>query len=139
MSYTGEEEEKVAATLPPPPPRSLKREDEEESGPPSCASALPIPMFALHPRGSFYVPLSVDRSVVDPFLDLFDTRDDDDDASAPAAPAAPAPAVMLHPVTINVNFCGPVAAASASPAVKVNNNIPSGSSQQRQQHLLGRT
>ena len=54
-----------------------------------------IPIFALSSSGSFYVPLTVDCSVISPYMSLFS-----EDASA-----------LLHPVTISVNFNGPVQAA----------------------------
>lgn len=57
-----------------------------------------IPIFALHPKGSHYIPLEVSDEVVKPYLHLFE-------------PGSDLP-LMLHPVTISVNFCGPVRMAS---------------------------
>jgi len=51
-----------------------------------------LPIFALNAKGSYYIPLSIDSSVIAPFLNLFN-----DDYVGP-----------LHPVTISVNFTGPL-------------------------------
>jgi len=51
-----------------------------------------LPIFALNAKGSYYIPLSIDSSVIAPFLNLFN-----DDYVGP-----------LHPVTISVNFTGPM-------------------------------
>ena len=48
-----------------------------------------IPVFALSPRGSFYVPLSVNAANLEDFLPLLS-----ESSSGP-----------LHPVTISVKFC----------------------------------
>jgi hypothetical protein len=79
---------------------TAKKEEEEISAeataePPQTSS---VPVFALHPSGSYYVPLSIDRAAVAPYLVVFE-------AAAPPPGGAP---VLLHPVTINVNFSGPV-------------------------------
>ncbi|XP_030761607.1 transcription factor cwo isoform X2 [Sitophilus oryzae] len=50
-----------------------------------------VPLFALHAKGSYYVPLTIDYKTVLPFLRGGDLLD-----------ATPAPA--LHPVTISVSF-----------------------------------
>lgn len=57
-----------------------------------------IPIFALHPKGSHYIPLSVMDDVIQPYLHLFDQG-----TELP---------LMLHPITISVNFCGPIRIAS---------------------------
>ena len=49
-----------------------------------------LPIFALNTKGSHYIPLSIDSSVIAPFLSLFN-----EDYTGP-----------LHPVTISVNFTG---------------------------------
>ena len=54
-------------------------------------SGVSLPIFALNAKGSYYIPLSIDSSVISPFLNLFA-----DDYTGP-----------LHPVTISVNFTGP--------------------------------
>jgi len=51
-----------------------------------------LPIFALNAKGSYYIPLSIDPSVIAPFLNLFT-----DDYAGP-----------LHPITISVNFTGPM-------------------------------
>ena len=63
--------------------------------PPTGPSSVPI--FALHPKGSYYVPLSLDYTILAPYLVAFSAAEDRAGGS-----------VMLHPITINVNFCGPV-------------------------------
>merc|ERR1712018_1049612 len=57
-----------------------------------------IPIFALHPKGSHYIPLSVTEEVIQPYLHLFDQG-----SELP---------LMLHPITISVNFCGPIRIAA---------------------------
>lgn len=57
-----------------------------------------VPIFALHPKGSHYIPLSVNEDVIYPYLHLFDQGSD-----------LP---LMLHPISISVNFCGPIRIAS---------------------------
>ena len=57
-----------------------------------------VPIFALHPKGSHYIPLSVTEEVIQPYLHLFDQG-----SELP---------LMLHPITISVNFCGPIRIAA---------------------------
>jgi len=57
-----------------------------------------VPIFALHPKGSHYIPLSVTEDVIQPCLHLFEQT-----TELP---------LMLHPITISVNFCGPIRIAS---------------------------
>ena len=80
----------------------LKAEPEiklSQSPPPSALAAYPpshspaqrpqtIPIFALNSKSSYYVPMSVDISVITPFLSLYN------EDTCP----------LLHPVTISVNF-----------------------------------
>jgi len=54
-------------------------------------SGQTLPIFALNTKGSYYVPLSIDSSILSPFLHLF--------AEDHVGP--------LHPITISVNFSGP--------------------------------
>ena len=61
-----------AATAPPPPP----------------PLPVPVPIFALNSQGSYYVPMTVDLSVIEPFLSLYKEKN----------------CAVLHPVTISVNF-----------------------------------
>lgn len=51
-------------------------------------SATPVPIFALNSSGSYYVPMTVDVSVISPFLHLYKEKE----------------CSVLHPVTISVNF-----------------------------------
>merc|ERR1712223_767237 len=57
-----------------------------------------VPIFALHPKGSHYIPLSVTEEVIQPYLHLFDQG-----SELP---------LMLHPISISVNFCGPIRIAA---------------------------
>lgn len=63
----------------------------KSSPPPSsdCSKTLGIPIFALHDGGAFYIPLTVEASLLRPQL--------------PFVPDA-GPETLLHPVTISVNF-----------------------------------
>lgn len=47
-----------------------------------------VPIFMLHTKGSFYVPLTVDYKALMPYFPSYEISDE----------------VILHPVTINVNF-----------------------------------
>ncbi|XP_029165676.1 transcription factor cwo isoform X1 [Nylanderia fulva] len=56
---------------------------------PPSSSSHGVPIFALHDAGSFYVPLTVEASLIRPYLSFIpDTGPD----------------IVLHPVTISVNF-----------------------------------
>ena len=57
-----------------------------------------IPIFALHPKGTHYIPMPVEEEVIQPYLHLFE--------QGPDIP------LMLHPITIPVNFCGPIQMAA---------------------------
>merc|ERR1712088_535880 len=90
-----------------------------------------VPIFALHPKGSHYIPLSVTEEVIQPYLHLFDQG-----SELP---------LMLHPITISVNFCGPIRiAAGVRPATHLSHRTSqvaaSGAEflQQRQVEHLGR-
>lgn len=48
-----------------------------------------IPVFALHTKGSFYIPLTIDNDILAPYMSAFGDHSQ-----------------VLHPVTISVNFCG---------------------------------
>lgn len=52
-----------------------------------------IPIFVLHAKGSYYIPLTIDYKTLLPFLQNFDILD-----------VMPINSFVLHPVTINVNF-----------------------------------
>ncbi len=96
------------------------------AAPAPAAPSSSVPIFALHPRGTFYVPLSVDYSVVAPLMVLFDSSRSDSGGGGNGgaggrgggggspSPSSSSPPLMLHPITINVNFCGPVHAALAA-------------------------
>nr|CAG4636671.1 EOG090X0J7Y [Eubosmina coregoni] len=58
-----------------------------------------VPIFALHPKGSFYVPMSVELPLIGAMFNM---------------ELSPTP--LLHPVTISVNFCHPLRVLSAPQA-----------------------
>lgn len=53
-----------------------------------------IPIFALHAKGSYYIPLTIDYKTLLPYLQSYDLLE--------VLPSLHS--VVLHPVTINVNF-----------------------------------
>nr|ALT07181.1 bHLH transcription factor Hey [Dastarcus helophoroides] len=53
-----------------------------------------VPIFVLHAKGSYYIPLTLDYKTLLPFLNNYDILE-----SLPAVHN-----LVLHPVTINVNF-----------------------------------
>ena len=59
-----------------------------------------IPIFALHPRGSHYVPMRISSDLLTSDLKFFDL-----DSEAP---------LVLHPITISVNFCGLINLAAST-------------------------
>ena len=73
-------------------PTFPRHEADQKDGPGDIKPPVPghhIPVFALSPRGSFYVPLSVNSANLEHFLPLL-------------SDSTPGP---LHPVTISVKFC----------------------------------
>ncbi len=62
------------------------------------SSSKPVPIFALHSKGSFYVPLTVDSHLLSPFVTELNCDDGNHGFSS----------LLLHPVTISVNFNRPV-------------------------------
>eukprot|EP00096_Caligus_rogercresseyi_P007063 TRINITY_DN2438_c1_g1_i1.p1 TRINITY_DN2438_c1_g1~~TRINITY_DN2438_c1_g1_i1.p1 ORF type:complete len:522 (+),score=154.02 TRINITY_DN2438_c1_g1_i1:16-1581(+) len=80
--------------------------------PPSSSPRSNVPIFALHPKEGYYMALSVDSSLIDPYLVLFTQIDK----------------VSLHPITISVNFCGPMALAFGSYNSANNNGTQNSSS-----------
>lgn len=56
-----------------------------------------VPIFALHAKGSYYIPLTLDYKTLVPFLQDYDILE--------VVPGVHN--VVLHPVTINVNFHHP--------------------------------
>uniref|UniRef100_A0A1B6LV34 BHLH domain-containing protein n=1 Tax=Graphocephala atropunctata TaxID=36148 RepID=A0A1B6LV34_9HEMI len=84
-------EDRETLSMPSPPPVKYHQPPSPSSpSPPSAFSGVPI--FALHSKCGFYIPLTVDHHVLAPFLP--DLRPLDSDLSS----------VVLHPVTISVNF-----------------------------------
>ena len=71
----------------------------------SCGAAengASVPIFALHPKGSFYVAMSVQLSLINSLFHPID------------APSSNTPSPVLHPVMINVNFCHPLRMLSSA-------------------------
>ncbi|OQR80361.1 hypothetical protein BIW11_05108 [Tropilaelaps mercedesae] len=94
---TGEIGARLPATSPPPPaPPGLVQalvgstvangSINASTAPNLCSAGVPI--FALHPKRAFYIPLTMEPSLLTPFLQA------DDEAGSP----------ILHPVSISVNF-----------------------------------
>lgn len=79
------------------PPPAIKL---RSPSPPTCAAlgahpapstsppAFGVPVFALHTKGAFYIPLTIDNEMLAPYMNAFSEHSQ-----------------MLHPVTISVNFC----------------------------------
>lgn len=74
----------------PSPPAVKYQQPPSPSPPPTTYPGVPI--FALHSKGSFYIPLTIDHHVLAPFL--ADVANIDTNLSS----------IVLHPVTISVNF-----------------------------------
>lgn len=83
-----------------------------------------IPTFALH--GTHYIPVPVAEEVIQPYIHLFER----------GTPDAP---LMLHPITIPVNFCGPIqmAAAKSKPPSSSSPSKGSHSSSGSKRHISG--
>jgi hypothetical protein len=81
-----------AGGKPPPPPMELLMPTlapiQPTGSPSRAAPPPPVPIFALNAKGSYYVPMSVDLSVIAPFMALYTEETYS----------------VLHPVTISVNF-----------------------------------
>lgn len=113
-------------------PISLKRRRSEDrtlpSSPPlkypSSPSPPPqplpgVPIFALHSKGSFYIPLTIDHHILAPFLSELTSEMN-------------LASLVLHPVTISVNFQQslsrplkqPLCFSQASPWSSQNNYLP---------------
>jgi len=69
-----------------------------------------IPTFALH--GSHYIPVPVAEEVIQPYIHLFER----------GTPDTP---LMLHPITIPVNFCGPIQMAAKCKPPSSSSSTPS--------------
>ncbi|KAJ1522193.1 hypothetical protein ONE63_002501 [Megalurothrips usitatus] len=74
------------------------------SQPSSQHTVASVPIFVLHARGAFYIPLSVSYEVLAPYLDVDLFSDPGSGRSACATMTQVPPGVVLHPVTISVNF-----------------------------------
>ncbi|XP_022192550.2 transcription factor cwo [Nilaparvata lugens] len=70
-----------------------------------------IPIFALHSAGSFYIPLTVDLDAITPFLGNVSLETHPNLSS-----------LVLHPVTISVNFHPPKVIFTNNAMVNHNNN-----------------
>ncbi|XP_045136055.1 transcription factor cwo-like isoform X2 [Portunus trituberculatus] len=64
---------------------------------PDMGSAGTVPIFALNQNGSFYVPLTIDNSLIAPIMSGLSDM-----------------SPVLHPISISVNFCGPFPTITSS-------------------------
>ncbi|XP_050313297.1 transcription factor cwo isoform X2 [Anthonomus grandis grandis] len=55
-----------------------------------------VPIFVLHTKGSYYIPLTIDYKTLRPYLQNYDIIE-----------SVQMQNIVLHPVTINVNFVNP--------------------------------
>lgn len=67
-----------------------------------------VPIFALHPKGTFYVPMSVELNLIRPLFKMPD----------------PTTTPLLHPVTISVNFCHPLRVLGAAEITQKSQGAP---------------
>jgi hypothetical protein len=67
-----------------------------------------VPVFALHSKGSYYVPLTIDNDILAPYMGGFSDNHSQ----------------VLHPVTISVNFCGVTSAPVHIPSQSAPPMIP---------------
>ena len=79
-----------------------------------------VPIFALHPKGTFYIPMSIELGLIG---SLF---------NPPSADPANEEAI-LHPVTISVNFCHPIRLLTRRPVDLIPPIIPQQYLHQQQQ------
>lgn len=70
-----------------------------------------VPIFALHPKGAFYVPMSVELPLIQGLFNLPSSTEN----------AQP----LLHPVTISVNFCHPLRVLTTAMVAAVNSGTTS--------------
>lgn len=73
----------------------------------------PVPIFALHAKGSFYVPLTIDSHLLSSFV----TELNGDYGIQGFSP------LLLHPVTISVNFNRPLLHSSPSSSAILSSNL----------------
>ncbi|XP_019766649.2 transcription factor cwo isoform X1 [Dendroctonus ponderosae] len=78
----------------------LPRNDAVQRFSPSVITTTPndtnfnVPIFVLHTKGSYYIPLTIDYKTLMPYLQNYSILD----------PITQVQNLILHPVTINVNF-----------------------------------
>lgn len=100
---------------------SKQQSETESGGIKAKEKKKSVPIFALHPKGSHYIPLSVSEEVIYPYLHLFDQGSD-----------LP---LMLHPISISVNFCGPIRIASGiRPQKTSQSDVPLATKEDREYH-----
>jgi hypothetical protein len=80
---------------PPPPPPPLRSLTNPSYG---------VPIFALHSKGSFYIPLTLDAEVLAPYLAAIGLGSDVNSSLQNGNTSSVSSSVVLHPVTISVNF-----------------------------------
>lgn len=89
----------------------MKYQQPSSPSPPLSITAG-VPIFALHSKGSFYIPLTLDYHLLAPFLAEFHNIDTNMST------------VVLHPVTISVNFQQPVSRLLKHPQSSPNIHSP---------------
>lgn len=83
----------LANTPPPPLPPPLRSLSNPSYG---------VPIFALHSKGSFYIPLTLDAEVLAPYMAAIGLGSDVNGVQNGESTVSSS--VVLHPVTISVNF-----------------------------------
>nr|CAD7400209.1 unnamed protein product [Timema poppensis] len=84
------------SSSPPPLPTQYPLIDSPALSRPATTPSYGIPIFALDYRGSYYVPLTLDADVLAPYLGVL--------GFGPNANSDGSSSLVLHPVTISVNF-----------------------------------
>ncbi|KDR16323.1 Hairy/enhancer-of-split related with YRPW motif protein 2 [Zootermopsis nevadensis] len=90
----------------PPSPPTPKYSPCTPSPPPHSSLINPsygVPIFALHSKGSFYVPLTLDAEILAPYLAAVGFGPDGNGIQN-GNTSSVSDSVVLHPVTISVNF-----------------------------------
>ncbi|KAE8749724.1 clockwork orange-like [Frankliniella occidentalis] len=74
------------------------------SHPSSQQTQASVPIFVLHAKGSFYIPLTVSYETLAPYMDVDLLSDGGSARDSGSTAGTVQPGVVLHPVTISVNF-----------------------------------
>jgi hypothetical protein len=97
----------IPSSLPSPPISKYPPHTPSADTPPPLRSLINpsygVPIFALHSKGSFYVPLTLDTEVLAPYLAAVGFGPDGNSIQN-GNTSSISGSVVLHPVTISVNF-----------------------------------